>query len=65
MSKYFGEIVRELTQSTLEDYANKNEMSVTFYSTNRQLALVNSNGKNVIDVDFDYQNIRSPLTSDV
>lgn len=65
MSQYYGEVVRNVIKPVLEEYAQRNGMGVSYYSNNRDIVIVNDQGKNVAEVTIEYKNIRAPLVSDV
>ena len=61
----YGDTVLEVIKPALEEYAQKHNMGVSYYSNNRDIAIVNESGKNVAEVTIEYKNIRVPMLSDI
>lgn len=61
----YGDTVLEVIKPALEEYAQKHNMGVAYYSNNRDIAIVNESGKNVAEVTIEYKNIRVPMLSDI
>lgn len=65
MIQSYGEVVRNIIKPVLEEYTKNNNMGLVYYSTNRTIAIINAQGKTVIEVDVEHKNVRAPIVSDV